>query len=323
MANLLGSVVARRQGRIGRITLNRPGELNALTLEMIHAITVALETWRCDPAVHAVVIESSSERAFCAGGDVRTVRDDLLAERFQSVEAFFVQEYALNRIIARYDKPYIALIDGICMGGGLGLSVHGCVRVASEHASFAMPETQLGLFPDVGGSFFLPRLRGSYGMYLALTGTRVGGPDACWIGLATHFVPRPKLATLADSLAENGVGVLASLAEPPLPLDMPTVKEQVNSVFSQDSIAAITSSLQTIDAPWAAASLSAIKSASPSALQWTFDLLRSGASWTFEQCQRAELLLTRRACAHPDFAEGVRANIVDKDRKPNWQPLAN
>ena len=180
------SVVTRIEGRAGHITLNRPKALNALNLEMINAITAALESWRHDPAVHLIIIDSSSERAFCAGGDVRGVRDWVLAGRSQDVETFFVLEYALNYLTARYPKPYVALIDGICMGGGIGLSIHGTVRVATEHAVFAMPETQLGLFPDVGGSYFLPRLRGAFGMYLGLTGARVGSADACWLGLATH-----------------------------------------------------------------------------------------------------------------------------------------
>ena len=316
-----GSVLARQQGRAGRITLNRPRTLNALDLSMIHAIAVALETWRDDPAVHLVVLDAAGDRAFSAGGDIRTLRDWVVAGRYDDVEAFFVQEYALNRAIARYNKPYVALIDGICMGGGIGLSVHGSVRVASEQAQFAMPETQLGLFPDVGGSFFLPRLRGQSGMYLGLTGTRVAGPDACWLGLATHFVPRRCMAGLADALAEDGLGALAEAAEPPAPTMLPPIAAAVDDVFGADSLGAITGGLQKTDAPWAEAALAAIRSASPSALRWTFDMLRAGAAQSLEQCQRAELLLTRTATRHPDFAEGIRAMVVDKDRAPRWQAV--
>lgn len=315
-------VLTRREGRIGRITLNRSKALNALNLEMINALTVALESWRDDPAVHLIVIESSSERAFCAGGDVRSVRDWVLADRLQDVETFFVLEYALNRIIARYPKPYVALIDGICMGGGVGLSVHGAVRVATEHAVFAMPETQLGLFPDVGGSYFLPRLRGAFGMYLGLTGTRVGAADACWLGLATHYAPRDSIPSLVAALAEHGVGALSQHTAPPTAAALPAIEADVNRIFSQTMLSEITTGLESLEPPWATAALAAVRSASPSALHWTFDLLKAGANLTFEQCQRAETILTRRACSHPDFAEGVRANVVDKDRTPTWQALA-
>lgn len=319
--NSTASVITRREGRAGHITLNRPKALNALNLEMINAITAALEGWRHDPAIHLIVIDSSSERAFCAGGDVRGVREWVLAGRFQDVEAFFVLEYALNHLTARYPKPYVALIDGICMGGGIGLSVHGTFRIATEHAIFAMPETQLGLFPDVGASYFLPRLRGAFGMYLGLTGARVGPADACWLGLATHYATRETLPTLTAALADHGVGALAAHTIQPTEATFPLIETDVNRIFSQLSLPAISSSLEAVDAEWARSALAALRSASPSALNWTFELLKAGANMTFDQCQRAETLLTRRACSHPDFAEGVRANVVDKDRAPVWAPL--
>ena len=316
-----GPVLARNVGRVGRITLDRPRALNALDLPMVQAIGIALETWRDDPAVHLVVIDASSDRAFCAGGDVRSVRDWVLQGRFEDVDAFFVSEYALNRTIARYNKPYVALIDGLCMGGGIGLSVHGTVRVATERATFAMPEARLGLFPDVGASYFLPRLRGSFGMYLGLTGTSIGAADACWLGLATHFIPHTSLPALVDSLVADGIGALAQFAELPSPPGLSAIQDGVNSVFGVDTLAEVVRRLDGIDQQWATTALSAMRAASPSALQWTFELLRAGADRTFEQCQRAELMLTRRACSHPDFAEGVRAAVVDKDRTPVWQPL--
>ena len=316
------SVLFRQDGRVGRITLNRPKALHALDLVMIGEIEVALALWRDDPAIHLVVIDAVGERAFCAGGDVRWVRDAVLAGRQGAAEAFFVREYALNRTIARYEKPYVALIDGICMGGGIGLSAHGTVRVTSEHAAFAMPETQLGLFPDVGASYVLPRLRGAFGMYLGLTGARIGGADACWLGLATHFVSRDKLPALTAALAREGIAALSDFAETRPTPTLPAIEAEVNAIFGQPSLAHITRSLEGVDAPWAQAASAALRSASPSALHWTFDLLRAGAQRTFEECQRAETLLTRRACSHPDFVEGVRANVVDKDRKAVWQPLA-
>jgi len=310
-------LIARTQGRVGRITLNRPKALNALTLDMIHAIAAALETWRDDPAVHAVVVDASGDRAFCAGGDIRTLRTQVLDGEHETVEAFFVHEYALNRSIARYPKPYISLIDGICMGGGVGISVHGSIRVASEHAQFAMPETQVGFFPDVGASFILPRLRGEFGMYLGLTGARAGGADACWLGLATHFVPRERMAGLGDALAENGTAALADTATPPPAEQFPALAAPVQ-VFAGSGVAEIMATLERLGSEWGDTTLAAMRAVSPSALLWTYDLLRQGAHRTLEQCQRAELELGRRATRHPDFAEGVRAMVVDKDRAPRW-----
>ena len=315
------SIASRREGRIGRITLNRPHALNALTTEMIQAIIVALELWRHDPAVHLALIESSSERAFCAGGDVRTVREWVAANDWQAVEAYFTLEYALNRIIAHYNKPYVALIDGICMGGGIGLAIHGAVRVVTEHAQLAMPETQLGLFPDIGASYFLPRLRGVFGMFLGITGARIGAGDACWLGMATHYCPRSSLPALIGNLAENGTAALSELEADPPAATLPAIEADVRSVFSQSSIERIVEALERLDQPWATEALRAMRSASPSALRWSFDLLQAGAHRTFEECQRAETLLARRACSHPDFAEGVRANVIDKDRAPRWQTL--
>src|ERR1700739_4823054 len=172
------TVIARRDGRVGRILLNRPRALNALDLNMIRACAAILETWASDPHVDAVVIEGAGDRAFCAGGDIRALRDGQINGDRGSVDQFFREEYALNLAIATYPKPYIALIDGICMGGGIGMSVHAPYRVATEHAAFAMPETAIGFFPDIGATFLLPRLPGELGTYLGLTGLRVPRPDA-------------------------------------------------------------------------------------------------------------------------------------------------
>ncbi|GAC1346943.1 MAG: enoyl-CoA hydratase/isomerase family protein [Acetobacteraceae bacterium] len=313
------TVLVRRQGRIGRLTLNRPKALNALDLPMVHRIAAALDDWREDPTIHAIVLDATGERAFCAGGDVRSLRQWVLAGEHDAVEAFFVHEYALNRAIARYPTPFISLIDGICMGGGIGLSAHGTVRVASEHAQFAMPETQVGLFPDVGATFALPRLRGAYGMYLALTSARVGGADATWLGLATHFVPRDRLATLADALARDGIGALAEAARPPPPGDLPGLEPAI-ACFAEPSLAGIVTALEGLDTDWSRTTLATLRAVSPSSLLWTFEIVRAGAARTFEQCQQAELELTRHVTRHLDFAEGVRAMVVDKDRAPRWSP---
>ena len=287
---------------------------------MIHDLAASLELWREDPAVHLVVIEAAPGRAFCAGGDVRTLREWILAGERDRIESFFVHEYALDRTIARYPKPYVALIDGLWMGGGVGISIHGAYRVVSEHAQFAMPEVQVGLFPDVGASFFLPRLRGAFGLYLGLTGTQVGPADSCWLGLATHYLDRTAMAALPDALAEHGLGALTEAAQPPPPAQFPALASRVEAVFTLPTLDAVVAALQPGDDDWSRQTLAAMSTASPAALRWTFDLLRAGADRTFEQCQRAELTCTRTATTHPDFPEGIRAMVVDKDRKPRWSP---
>ncbi len=277
----------------------------------------ALDAWRDDPRVHLVVTEGAGGRAFCAGGDIRAIRDQSMAGDSAAKERFFTEEYALNLSIARYPKPCVALIDGICMGGGIGLSVHGAVRVASETAQFAMPETAIGLFPDVGATFALPRLRGDWGMFLALTGTRIGGADATWLGMATHFVPHDRMAGLADALAADGIGALADAAMPP-PVT-PLVREDV-AAFGAEDVQAVLAALEADRSSFAQAALHTLRSVSPSAVLWTFAIVRAGAGRTLEQCQAAELALTRHTTVHPDFLEGVRAMVVDKDRTPRWSP---
>lgn len=313
------TIIARRQGRIGRITLNRPRALNALDHAMIRVLGDVLRSWQHDPAVHAVVIEGAGGRGFCAGGDIRAIRAMAMAGDHAGVEAFFADEYALNLSIARYPKPYVALVDGICMGGGVGVSVHGSARVATEAAVFAMPEIGIGFFPDVGASYILPRLRGATGMYMALTGTRVSGADAVRVGLATHFVPQARLATLADELAEDGVAALAAAAVAPPPGQLPEAGDALHC-FEAGSVAEILDRLAANGTAWAHAAMTAMRAASPSAVLWSFDLMRQGATRELEACLRAELDLARYCARHPDFTEGVRATVVDKDHTPRWNP---
>ena len=314
------TVIARKDGRIGRILMNRPKALNALDIEMIRGIAVALEQWRDDPHVHAVVIEGAGERAFCAGGDIIAVRQASMDGRRKDVEAFFAEEYALNQMIATYPKPYVALIDGICMGGGIGVSVHGAYRVASEHAMFAMPETAIGFFPDVGASYFLPRLPGSVGMYLALTGARVLGSDSVHAGLATHFVPRAKMVGLSAALAKEGLAALGQFAETAPTGTLVAQHAAIERCFNVGSVPEVFRHLENQGGEWAEATLKTLRAMSPSALIWSMRLIREGADHTLAQCLMAELKLTRTVTAHPDFLEGVRAMVVDKDRQPKWQP---
>ena len=310
------TVLVRRAGRTGRITLNRPRALNALNLEMIRTIAAALESWRADPAIHAVVLDAAGDRAFCAGGDVRHLRQLSIEGRHTDVEQFFTEEYALNLAIARYPKPYVSLIGGICMGGGIGLSAHGSIRVATDTAAFAMPETAIGLFPDVGATFILPRLRGAHGMHLALTGERVDGATATWLGLATHYAPGADLAALADALATDGIAALPAVTQPPpAPPPQPGI-----AAFAEPTLPAVLAALEAQDGDWSRAQRETLGRVSPSALFWTFAIVSQGAHRTLEQCQAAELALTRHTVPHADFHEGVRAMLVDKDHAPKWSP---
>lgn len=315
------NIVVESRGKVGVIRLNRPQALNALDVPMIRACTRALEAWRDDPHVHAVVIEGAGDRAFCAGGDIRALRQYQLDGEHDKAETFFREEYALNLMIATYPKPYIALIDGICMGGGIGVSVHAPYRVATEHAAFAMPETAIGFFPDIGATFFLPRLPGHIGAYLGLTGARMQGADAVHAGLATHFVPRSELPSLSRALAADGPGALGSHAALLPAFSLAPHRTDIDHCFGADGMREILRRVEAIGSEWGARTMATLRSVSPSALCWTLEALRRGANMTLPQCQAGELALTRTTMRHPDFAEGVRAMVVDKDRNPRWQPV--
>ena len=312
-------IVARRQSRIGRLTINRPKSLNAIDHAMVQGLHGTLNAWRDDPAIEAVVIEGAGGRSFCAGGNIRQLRDLALAGRCADAEAFFADEYALNLAIARYPKPYVALIDGVCMGGGMGLSIHGSARVVTEAAVLAMPETGIGFFPDVGASFFLPRLPGDHGMFLALTGARVSGVDAVGLGLATHYVARDQLLILADELADKGVAALARAA-----LSLPTGSKpedaEVIACFGAETVTGILERLASLGSASAQDTLTTLRAKSPTAVLWAFELMRLGAGRTLEQCLAVERALASLAIRHPDFAEGVRAMVIDKDHNPRWSP---
>ncbi len=319
MSDERNGVRASREGRLGCILLDRPAALNALNQPMLREITAALDGFAAEPLVCEVVIEGAGGRAFCAGGDVRAVRALAMAGEAAAVESFFAEEYALNAAIAAYPKPYIALIDGICMGGGLGLSVHGRVRVVSEAAMLAMPETAIGLFPDIGASFFLPRLPGALGLYLALTGERLMGADAVHAGLATHFVPRAALPALRAALRTDGVAAVGVHAAPLPPFTLAPRRAAIERCFGAGSVSDILRALAAEDGEWAAATLATLRARSPAALLWSFELLRRGAASDLAACLARELALTRAVTRHADFHEGVRAMVVDKDRAPRWQ----
>ena len=316
----MSDVETTRDGRIGCIRLNRPKALNALDLAMILVIAETLRGWADDPRVHAVVIEGAGDRAFCAGGDIRAIRAMALSGDAAGIETFFAEEYALNAAIAAFPKPYVALIDGICMGGGIGLSIHGGIRVTSEAGMFAMPETAIGMFPDVGATYALPRLPGELGMYLGLTGARLSGADAVHAGIATHFVPRARLAALREALALDGVAVVAEHAEGLPAFTLAPHRAAIDRCFEAPDVPAILARLAAEASPWAEETLGTLRAHSPTALLFSFSAIRAGAGRTLGQCLAAELALTRHVTCHPDLAEGVRAMVVDKDRAPRWTP---
>jgi enoyl-CoA hydratase/carnithine racemase len=316
------TVLATVSGGVGRLTLNRPRALNALNRGMIDAIAAALAAWADDPAVRLVTIEGAGGRAFCAGGDVRAVRAQVLEGRHAEIEAFFVAEYAVNRMIAEYPKPYVALIDGISMGGGLGVSIHGSHRVVTEHATMAMPETAIGLFPDIGATYFLPRLPGGTGMYLALTGARISAGDAIHTRLATHFVPRAALESLKAALVREGIAAVANHASPPPESLLAGDRAAIDRCFSGASVAEILAALEAEGTAWAKATLATLSQMSPTSMCVSFEAVRRGAAMTLPECLAMELRLTRGTTRHPDFAEGVRAQVVDKTRDPRWSPAS-
>ncbi len=308
-----------REGRAGRIRLDRPKALNALDLAMVREVHAAVEAFSAEPEVHLLLIDAP-ERGFCAGGDVRGIRAGAMAGDRRVVDTFFTAEYAMNQVIAECRKPFVALVDGVCMGGGIGLAVHGSHRIASERAMFAMPETAIALFPDVGTSYLLPRLPGWLGLYMGLTGARMVGADAVHAGLATHFVPSEKFSDLAAAIVRDGVAVIAGFAEPLPGFSLAAARPVIDEAFSAPSVREIVARLERIGGAFAQETVQALRQGSPSAVHWSFALLRAGAHRTLRQALAAELALAKQVANLPEFFEGVRAVLVDKDRAPKWQP---
>ena len=312
------TIIARKEGKIGHITLNRPKALNALNTEMCEEMTRALMDWRDDAEVLAVVVDGAGDRAFCAGGDVVMLHDSGKAKDGRA-EAFWRTEYALNELIKTYPKPYVALIDGIVMGGGVGLSVHGHHRVAGDTTLFAMPETGIGYFPDVGGTYFLPRLRSDIGNWLGLTGARLGPAECFEIGVATAFVPTEKHEQLTKALAdiqsaEEVAGLIQSFAATPEGGDVPTEVQ----LFDRESVADILSALDAEGSDWAAQQAKLMRRKSPMAMATTLEALRRGATMDFREAMTMELDLSLNFLTTQDFYEGIRAQLIDKDRNPKW-----
>jgi enoyl-CoA hydratase len=318
--------ICRREGRAGVIVLNRPKALNALTGGMVEAMRHALEAWRDDPEVTRVIVAGAGEKAFCAGGDIRQITEAGRAGRRDEATAFWRDEYLLNIAIKRYPKPYVALIDGIVMGGGVGVSLHGSHRVAGDRYFFAMPEVGIGFFPDVGATWALPRLPGATGAWLALSGARIRAADALALGLITAAAPSSAMPDLLESLC-SGADVdtaIAAVSRDPGPAPILADRAVVDACFSADSVPVVLARLDaaSLTSDTAAELARTIRTKSPRSLAIALRQMREGGALGFEQAMALEFRIVSRMLDNPDFYEGVRAVVVDKDQAPHWQPAS-
>ena len=316
-------VIARVEGSVGRLTLNRPAALHALNTGMCEIMIEALLGWRDDPAVTLVLIDHSGERGFCAGGDNRMLAESGAGDGVQA-RKFFHTEYQLNDLLHRYAKPVVAIMDGVTMGGGVGLSMPARYRVATERTTFAMPETGIGLFPDVGGGWYLPRLPGKAGLWLALTGARLKAADCLELGIATHVVEAAKVEALKAALIaepDRSEAVLASFAETRSEAPVAARRADIDRLFAGDTVEAIFAALAADEGDWAADQLKSLKTKSPQTMKVAHRQLRLGAAMpSFAANMAMEYRIGARVVARHDFIEGVRAVIVDKDNAPLWTP---
>ena len=315
-------------GTLGRIRLNRPKALNSLTLAMIRDIDAALTAFETDPGIAAVLITGEGERGLCAGGDIRMIHDGGKAGSAEPVE-FWRQEYRLNARLARLSKPYVAFMDGIVMGGGVGISVYGSHRIVTERTRLAMPETGIGFFPDVGASWFLTRQHNELGTYAGLTGAQLAAGDAMALGLADSHVASDRLAALAEDLSRLPVSasradvssVIAAFAEAPPPATLAAEQPAIDRLFAFDAIEEVFEALARDGSDIAEKTLAVLRTKSPLSLKVTLRLLRLGrAAASLEECLEREFTATAGVLRAYDFYEGVRAAVIDKDRNPQWRP---
>lgn len=317
-------VLLRTAGRAAHIVLNRPRAINALNHAMVRRIDEALSVWEQDPAVETVVVTGAGERGLCAGGDIRAVHDDARYGDGTAAAAFWYDEYRLNARIARFPKPYVALMDGIVMGGGVGVSAHGSVRIVTERSRIAMPETGIGFVPDVGGTYLLGRAPGETGTHLALTGEQIGADAALACGLADHFVASSSLPALLDDLSVLPVAEAVARHERPAPgSEWTTRREWIDACYRGDTIEAIVERLAARPEPAAREAARTLLSRSPTALKVTLASMRRARRLdSLERVLEQEYLVSCAALSTADLVEGVRAQVVDKDRQPRWSPAA-
>jgi len=317
-------VLIRREGRAGRITMNRPQALNALTLGMVHQIWDALLAWRTDPAVELVVLDAAGDRALCAGGDVRALYDSR-EQGSTLARTFWRDEYRLNALIGRYPKPFVAIQDGIVMGGGIGLSGHARDRVVTERSRLAMPETGIGLIPDVGGTWLLADAPGAVGVYLGLTGESMRAADAIYTRFTDVFIASTKIAQLVERLvdAKGGPvgGAIRALAEDAGPSPLAERHADIDRAFGGNSVEAMLEALGGMPGEWAQKTAAALAQKSPKSLKLTLAAIRNAQSLgSLEEALNVEFRMCARLFEDGEFIEGVRALIVDKDRQPKWSP---
>jgi enoyl-CoA hydratase len=318
-------IICRREGAAGVVTLNRPQALNALTLTMVRGLATALDEWEGDAAITRIIIEGAGGKAFCAGGDIRHIHDLGKAGRHDEALAFWAEEYILNARIKDYPKPYVALIDGIVMGGGVGVSLHGSHVVAGERFMFAMPEVGIGFFPDVGATWMLPRLHGAFGRFIALTGDRVRQGDALALGLARAAIASADMPALRAALVA-GTDVdeaIDAVSKPTPPGELMAQTAVIGQCFSAERIETV---LERLDAQalkgseFALRIAAAMRTKSPTSLCLALEQMKRGGKLDFAEAMRMEFRIVSRICHGLDFYEGVRAVIIDKDNAPRWSP---
>jgi enoyl-CoA hydratase len=316
-------VLIETQGPIGRIRLNRPKAIHALTTDMCAAVIAALDGWADDPAIEAILIDHAEGRGFCAGGDIRMLADSGAGDG-AAARAFFRTEYRMNHRLFAHAKPIAAFMDGITMGGGVGISQPARFRVATENTKFAMPETGIGLFPDVGGGWYLSRLPGRVGQYLALTGARIDGAEALALGLATHYLPSDALDEAKRRIADDPQAIdaiLSALSITPPDARILAHRDAIDRMFASDKLEEVFAALEVDDSEWAQAQLATLRTKSPQTMKVSLKLLLDGKSMpTFEDEMRQEFAVASKVVQRHDFIEGVRAVIVDKDNAPRWNP---
>ena len=318
---LVAEVLTHVEGDLGRITLNRPAALHALNTNMCRIMTAALLDWRGQSAIKAVMIDHAGARGFCAGGDIRLLAGSGAGDG-KAAREFFFSEYRLNHLMFAYPKPIVVVMDGVTMGGGVGLSMPARYRIATERTIYAMPESGIGLFPDVGGGWYLPRKPGKAGLWLGLTGARIKAADCLALGIATHFVDSGHIEAFKAAVVADGVeAALAEFARDPGPAPIAAHRDEMDRLFSEASVEAIFAALDADGGAWAQDQLKTLKTKSPHALKVTFRQLAAGAEMTsFADNMAMEYRIGGRAVQHHDFIEGVRAVIVDKDNQPRWTP---
>jgi enoyl-CoA hydratase len=316
-------VIYRIQGRTGRISLNRPKAINALDLDMVRAMTRALQDWLHEPQAKLILIDHAEGRGFCAGGDVVTIANSAEGSG-KAGQAFFFEEYRLNHLMYTYPKRGVVFMDGITMGGGVGIACPCKYRIATERTLFAMPETSIGLFPDVGGGRYLSRLRGRVAQFLALTGARLDGAECVALGLATHYIPSDRLEQVKSELIEVPEHVEAILRaasiEPP-PARIAGNFGNIDRCFGSNRLEGVMAALEVDGSAWAAKELATLRAKSPTACKVSLRLLvESPKQFHFLDEMRLEYGIVVRMFRHPDFIEGVRAVLIDKDNRPRWNP---